>query len=185
MRWLELLLLGETSEIRRQWWWCYSQLVFQVWVSQSGAESLQESVLKRKTPSMILRHSTNSPSAWGFSFFTMSVLSVHPVLHVSRCNDAQRLPFSLLPERPHKPGTQTCLSLPQRRIHLSIYPWKSDTPHRVFFSYSPSSVLANLSLLSPVSHWGHDVMRWHAMTVTLMLCSATLVMAWKDRHPHF
>ena len=44
MWWLELLLLGETSDVRWQWWhhtslWChwrcYSQLVFQVWVSQS------------------------------------------------------------------------------------------------------------------------------------------------------
>ena len=38
IQWLELLLLGETSDVRWQRWWCYSQLVFQVWVSQSWAE---------------------------------------------------------------------------------------------------------------------------------------------------
>ena len=75
---------------------------------------------------------------------------------------------------------RTCLSLSQGRIHLPVYPWKSDTPHQLFFSYLPSPILANarlLSLLSPVNHWGHD-----AMTVTLMLCTMTLVMARKDRH---
>ena len=37
MRWQEVLLLGETSDVRWQWWRCYSQLVVLVWVSQSWA----------------------------------------------------------------------------------------------------------------------------------------------------
>lgn len=39
MRWLELLLFGEACDVSWYWWCCYSQLLFQVCVGQSGAQS--------------------------------------------------------------------------------------------------------------------------------------------------
>ena len=103
----------------------------------------------------------------------------------TRYNDAQSLSFHYF-SVPTDQAQSLAFHFTKKNsfVHLSLKGWHCGL-HQLFFSYSPSPVLANtslLSLLSPVNHWGHDAMRWHAMKFTLMLCSMTSVMARKDRH---